>query len=140
MLCGVSDTPWLMRRANADVVIELRKITNGSPHFRGFLSLEILLNIARAGRSIELRRLFREVGATQVAIRQHMQDLARAGYLTVETDAANRRCKVARLTPSGWQMLTAWETSIETTIAKWASASSDLNADAAPLPNVMSLR
>lgn len=129
-----------MRRGNADVVIELRRITNGSPFFRGFLSLEILLNIARNSGSIELRRLFKEVGATQVAIRQHMQDLTRSGYLTVETDAANRRCKLARLTPAGWQVLAACENSIETTIAKWAPAPADLSADAAPPHQLMSLR
>ena len=112
-----------MRAGYAQIILEAREIGPSLFRFKSDLSRVILLHIAGEGGQCELRALLKQVEATSVAARQHIQSLVTEGFLNIETHPSNRRCKVVSLTESSRALLMRYEHRLHEVAAKWIAVS-----------------
>lgn len=63
----------------------------------------LLANIDASGT--RLTSLAEQMGITRQAVSHLVQELEQQGYVTRESDPADRRAAIVALTPSGWQLL-----------------------------------
>ena len=109
-----------MRIQNAQVILDVRRVTRDLLCFRGEWSGEILLLVASSSQTIELRQLFRLMRMTPTAVRQHIQLLINDGYLDLRQHRTNRRCKVVCLTDKGLALMCEYEQEVQKHMTGWS--------------------
>ena len=115
-----------MMEANAQVLLEIKKVSHQLLQIKSQLSHDILLTIASYNGTCDLRILFKKIEATPAAIRLHVQGLEDEGYVYVCTHQTNRRCKVACLTDKGLNLMRGYEREIQNALNSWQTVQSKI--------------
>lgn len=87
--------------------------------FKSPLSRQILLTVTRYCGVCELRKLFKLMEATAIAIRLHVQPLEEEGFVELCPHETNRRCKLIKLTDKGWTLMREYERQCQQALSGW---------------------
>lgn len=114
-----------MRAGNARIILDARATGASLFRFKSALSRVILLHIASMEGECELRVLIKQLDATSVATRQHIQLLEMEGLLRVSPHPSNRRCKIVGLTEQAWELLKRYEAQLGAAVLRWEIKSTE---------------